>query len=171
MFIIFLWKKLVDVNRVGFDHLTLKIPVIGNLFYQVELARFCRSLGLLLDHGVLILPALQSALTVVQNRFFKSEFDKIPVVVKEGSSLTDGLRKSTLASSYLINTVTIGEEGGRVGEALSEVANYYDQEAERLIQVFSGLVEPMIILVIGFFVGFIVMAVLLPIFEMSSLGR
>ena len=170
-FLVFAWKKIVDANPVIFDRLILKLPVIGNLLYQIDLARFCRSLGLMLNHGVLILPALQSALTVVQNKFFQSEFEALPLIVKEGGALTEGLKKTKLASSYLVNTVVIGEEGGRVGEALTEVSNYYDQEAERTIQVFSGLIEPMIILVIGLFVGFIVMAVLLPIFEMSGLGN
>jgi len=135
------------------------------------LARFCRSLGILLDHGVMIMPALETSIEVVQNRFFRKSLEQIPATVKEGNAVSQGMRGLSIATPFLINTVAIGEEGGKLGEALTEVSNFYEQEAERNLEIVASLLEPLVILTIGFFIGFIVMAVLLPIFSVSTAVR
>jgi type II secretory pathway component PulF len=74
-----------------------------------------------------------------------------------------------MSTPFFVNTVAVGEEGGRVGEALAEVASYYERSVERSLQTLATLLEPTLIVMIGLIVGFIVMAVLLPIFEMSAI--
>ncbi len=156
--------------QLAFDRQLLKVPVLGLLCKQVELVRFCRSLGLLLHHGIFILQALESSIVLVGNTYIRSELELIPKRVREGRSVTDGLNETTFADAYLLNTAAIGEEGGKLSEAFSEAANYYEKDAERTVGILATMLEPIMILMVGAFVGFIVMAVLIPIFTMSTLS-
>jgi len=166
-----LWRTVLSKNRLLLDKLLLRVPTLGTLISQVNLIRFCRSLGLLIDHGVLILQALEVSIPVARNHYIRSQLQKLPQIVKEGGTLTQGLEQTTVADAFVTQTVAIGEEGGRIGEALAEITNYYEREAGRLMQILAGVLEPIMILAIGGFVGFIVIAVMLPIFEMSAIAR
>ena len=156
-------------GRVALDRLALRVPLLGALIQQSELARFSRSLGLQLNHGIAILQAIDVAIQVVDHRVIRSELQRLPEGLRQGTPLSSCLKALPIGNALLVNTVSVGEESGRVGESLTEVAAYYEGEAERLLQTMATLLEPMLILVLGLIVGFIVMAVLLPIFEMSSI--
>jgi len=165
------WKNVVLPNKGAIDRLLLKVPSLGKLIFYIEMVRFTRSLGLLLSHGVLILQALEVSIPVVGNRYIKTELEKLPRVVKEGNPLTEGLKALAINSPYLVHSLSVGEESGRISEALMEVSKYYEREASTRMQIFASLLEPAMILGVGLMVGFIVMAVLLPIFEVSSTMR
>jgi len=163
-------REQVRVKRM-LDTVGLSLPLLGKLIRRVELARFARAYGLLLDHGIPILQATDVAVPVVRNQLIRQELARLPASLKEGTSLAIGLKGLTVTTPFLIHAVAIGEEGGRVGESLIEVANYYEREAEQLLALLASLLEPAMILAVGALVGFIVMAVLLPIFEMSIIAR
>ena len=153
------------------DHLCLRLPLIKSLIRELELSRFARSFGLLLDHGIPILQATAVAIPVVSNRVIRQELEHLPAVLKDGGSLAASLKGLSVATPFVVHTVAVGEEGGRVGEALTEIANFYEREVERRLQMMASLLEPVMILAVGGVVGFIVMAVLLPILEMSVIAR
>ena len=153
------------------DRLSLKLPLIGELVRQIEFSRFARSFGLLLEHGVPILQATEVAIPVVHNQLIRTELSRLPAMLKEGGSLAASLKSVSIVAPFVVHTVAVGEEGGRAGEALIQVADYYDQEVSRLLEVAASLLEPTMILAVGAVVGFIVMAVLLPIFEMSLIAH
>ena len=154
-----------------FDRLTLRMPVLGTLIQELELARFARAFGLLLHHGVSALKAMEVAIPVVGHRMIRRELERLPEGLRQGNPLSACLKQLSISSPFLINTVAVGEESGKVDEGLAEVATYYERDAERLLQTMATLLEPSLIVLIGLIVGFIVIAVLLPIFEMSSLSR
>lgn len=167
-----LWiRSRAEPSRLLWDRLSLRLPLLGTLTRDVELARFARSFGLLLDHGVPILQAAEVAIPVVHNRVIRRALERLPADLKEGGSLAGCLKTLPVATPFVVHTVAVGEEGGRVGEALAEIATLYEREVERLLRVMASLLEPMMILVVGSLVGFIVMAVLLPVFEMSVIAR
>lgn len=165
------WKLAGERGRLLRDRLILRLPVIGPLIQEVELARFARSFGLLLNQGVSVLKAMEVAAPVVYHRVIRTELAKIPDGLRQGAALSACLKDVSVSTPFLVNTVAVGEESGRVGEALAEVAAFYERNAERAVQAMASLLEPTLIVVIGLVVGFIVMAVLLPIFEMSMVGR
>ncbi len=165
-----IWRALGERGQLARDRWLLRIPVLGPLVVQSELARFARSFGLQISHGISILQAIEVANQVVAHRVIRAQFARLPEELRQGNTLSSALRGCPVASSFLINTVAVGEESGKVGEALAEVALYYERETERLLQTLATLLEPMLIVTVGAIVGFIVMAVLLPIFEMSSLN-
>lgn len=162
----------VRKNRLAVDRFLLKVPVLGALVRDLEMVRFCRSFGLLLRNGVLILQAIESAVPVVGNYYIRHELSRLPEKIREGHALTDGFRAMPLlATPYFIQSVAIGEEGGRLSEVLMEITNFYEKEVTKRLQFFATLLEPVMILGVGLMVGFIVMAVLLPIFELSTAAR
>jgi len=164
-----LWNGLGDRGRLAVDRAILRLPFLGQLITQVELARAARSLGLQLSHGIPILQAIEVAIHVVGHRVIRAEMLRLPEGLRQGGALSTGLKGLSIGTPFLINTVAVGEESGRVGEALTEVASYYERESERLLQAMAALLEPVLIILVGLVVGFIVMAVLLPIFEMSAI--
>lgn len=166
-----LWRLMGERGRVALDRVTLRLPLVGTLVQELELARFARAFGLLIGHGISVLRAMEVSVPVVTHRVIRLELSKIPEGLRQGSSLSACLKPLSVSTPFLINTVQVGEEGGRVGEALAEVANYYERDAERSLQVMASLLEPTLIVVVGLVVGFIVMAVLLPIFEMGTISR
>ena len=153
------------------DRVTLGLPLIGTLIREVELALFARSFGLLLEHGISVLQAMEVSGPIVRHRVIRAELSRLPEGLRQGEALSKCLQGLSISNPYLVNTVAVGEEGGRVGEAMREVAAYYERNAERALQTMASLLEPTLIVVIGLVVGFIVMAVLLPIFEMSTITR
>ncbi len=165
------WMSRRQRGRLSLAYLSLHLPLIGSLIRQLEIVRFARSFGLLLDRGVPILQATVVAIPVVKNRFLRQELERLPNHLKEGNLLSAGLKGLSFATPFLVNTVAVGEESGKAGEALLEVANFYEREVERLLHLMSALLEPVTILIVGGVVGFIVMAVLLPILTMSIIAH
>ncbi|MBI3011078.1 MAG: type II secretion system F family protein [Candidatus Omnitrophica bacterium] len=158
-------------GRALLDRLSLHLPLIGILIRQLELARFSRAFGLLLDHGIPILQAVEVATPVVRNQAIRKQLARLPAQLKEGSPLAPCLKALAISTPFVIHAVAVGEESGKVSDALLEVANFYEREVERLLQIMAGLLEPAMILAVGAVVGFIVMAVLLPVLEMGMVVR
>lgn len=167
---VLVWRSLGMRGRLMLDRLVLRLPLLGPLVQQIEMARFARAFGLQITHGIPILQAIEVSVQVVDHSVIRAELARLPEGLRQGSALSGCLKPLRIGSSFLVNTVAVGEESGKVGEALMEVAAYYERDSERLLQTISTLLEPMLILVVGAVVGFIVMAVLLPIFEMSSVN-
>lgn len=162
-----IWRLFGNKSRLFRDKCLLKLPMIGQLIYQLEVARFARSFGLLLDHGVPVLQAIDVAIPVVKHQVIRKELEELPEGLRQGSSISSCLKQLKIGTPFLINTISVGEETGSVGNSMNEVASFYERDAEQLLDTLSTLLEPALIVVIGLIVGFIVMAVLLPIFEMS----
>jgi type II secretory pathway component PulF len=165
-----LWRAVGPRGRWIMDRCMLRVPLLGPLVQQVELARFLRSFGLQIHHGIPILQAMDVAVQVVSHRVIRSQLGRVPEGLRQGSALSTCLKPLAVGTPFLVNTLAVGEESGKVGEASMEVAAYYERDAERLLQTMASLLEPMLIVGVGLVVGFIVLAVLLPIFEMSAVS-
>ncbi len=149
------------------DKFNLSLPVFVILIKHAELARFSRTLSTLLKNGVPILSALKISSNIVENEVLKAETVRVYSEVKEGSSLAAAVKKKTSFPQFIVNMATIGEEGGILDKTLLKVARTYEIESDRKIKILSALLEPVIILVMGIVVGFIVISMLLPVFQIS----
>ena len=158
-------------GRLAIDRFKLGFPLIGQLTKKVEIARFARTLSTLLENGVPILDALSIVLETVGNAIVKKDIEKAYVAVKEGSSLAEGFGGSKTIPPAVINMIAIGEEGGHIEKSLLNVANSYERESDESVKVMMSLMEPILILTLGIVVGFIVISMLLPIFEINFLVR
>jgi general secretion pathway protein F len=164
-------RRVVRMNEVRhlIDAAWLKLPVLGALALKSDLLKLARTLGTLLTSGVPILKALQIAHQTMDNRALKRQLEEIQKEVAGGSSFAGSLGKRPLFPSFMVNLILIGEEGGRVEQSLHRIANTYERDTRRMIQIFTSLLEPGMILFIGLIVGFIVLAMMLPIFQINAL--
>ncbi len=155
------------VTKKALDSFKLKLPIFGALIGKSELARFSRTLSTLLRNGVPILNSLKVTSDVIDNEIIKEEVESIYNDVKAGSSLRSAIKKNTSFPPFLINMIDVGEQGGILDKTLLKVAKSYEIETERMIKIISSLLEPAMILVMGLIVGFVVISMLLPVFQIS----
>lgn len=150
--------------------LQLQIPLVGSLVRKREVARFSRTLGSLLKNGVSILSALEIVHEVVDNTIMKQEVDKVVEEITQGASVAKPLQSSQIFPAVAVNMIAIGEETGRLPEVLLRISASFEAEVDRAVRALTSLIEPIIIVVMGFIVGFIVIAMLLPIFSLDPTG-
>jgi len=163
-----LWNFLrTDEGKTLFDGWVLQVPVLGGVVQKREIARFARTFGALLHNGVSILPALEIVIDVMTNNIVRREVAQIPQNISQGSGVANPLRNSKVFPPVVVNMIAIGEETGRLAEVLGRVAHSYEVEVDRSIRALVSLIEPLIILTMGLVVGFIVVAMLLPIFSLD----
>ncbi|MCM8780613.1 MAG: type II secretion system F family protein, partial [Candidatus Omnitrophica bacterium] len=151
--------------------LEFKIPVLGKFILKNELARFSRTLEMLIKSGIPILKAMEISVFVLNNEVLRRQLRNSYKDLEQGGSLGGSLKKSKLFPVFMSNLVAVGEESGKLAEALSEVADVYERDTDEYLRVLANLLEPVMILLMGVVVGFIVIAMLLPIFEINIMIR
>ena len=156
-------------GRALADRLTLALPVVGPIARNAATARLARTLGTCLGQGVTMLAALRIAGSVSGNMVFEQAMERIRDEASQGGGLTDPMREADIFPPITIQLVSAGEQSGRLGELLIGLARMLENDVSARIKSASSLFEPVMILLLGGMVGLMVLAVLLPIFEMSSL--
>ena len=163
-----LWRAAkTPEGKRAIDTTLIRIPILGPLIVKKEVSNFARTLGSLLHNGVSILPALEITHEVLGNRVVADEVAKIPQNVTQGEGIAAPLKTSPVFPPVVVNMIAIGEETGRLDDVLLKVARSYDMEVDRQMKTLTSLIEPLIILAMGIVVGFIVVAMLLPIFSID----
>ena len=147
----------------------LRLPVVGRLIRGINAARFADTLGILTASGIPLLPALQSAVPVVNNLPMRAAVEDALKQVREGGSLSRSLGKTKLFPPLVVHLIASGEASGRLDAMLQRAAEAQARELENWVKALTALLEPVLILVMGTIVLFIVIAILLPIFEMNQL--
>ncbi len=158
-------------GRFVLDRIKLNLPVWGPLIRKVETARFARSLGMLLGHGVAILQAVEVVTQTMVNEELRRGVERIRGQLEGGTSLSQAMRDSQVFPPFVINMVAVGEESGTLDRSLLKIAEAYERQADRAMKLMASLIEPVMILVMGLIVGFIVISMLLPIFQIDLLAR
>ncbi|HEY3308081.1 MAG TPA: type II secretion system inner membrane protein GspF [Desulfuromonadaceae bacterium] len=157
--------------RARRDALLLKLPVAGGMLQRLILSRFARVLGLLLSSGVPIIHALEITSEVLVNRVYRQFLQEVMEEVAQGGSLSNSLRKSRLFPPMLVHLTGVGEKGGNLEAMLLKAGVSYEREFASRLTRLMGLLEPLLVLAMGLAVGIVVMAVLLPIFELNQLVK
>jgi general secretion pathway protein F len=158
--------KLMKEHRLFVDKVILKFP--GNIIQTLYFARFSRTLGFLLEGGLPILRALEFAAKSIGNLSLENR------IIDAAKKVAEGARLSASLSGFppvLLQLISTGEKGGRLVEVLKKAADSYEEEFSRRVQKALSLLEPLMILLMAFAVGFIVLAVLLPMFQLNQLVR
>jgi type II secretion system protein F len=158
-----------EAGRLYYDRLRLHIPILGDILRKEAIARFTRTLGVLIANGIVIMNALDIIKQTLNNQLFSEAIDDIYVSVKEGKGLIAPLRENGLFPPMVADIVAVGEEAGNLESSLFWIADVYGREVENKLKTMTSMVEPVIILVMGLMVGFVVLAMLLPIFSISDL--
>lgn len=154
-------------GRFYFDSLILRIPLIGEYIKNVNLGRLSHTLGTLLQNGISMVEALESTVHIVQNTVLRQDLEDVLSKVVNGSRLASALQESKFFPETMTNMIAIGEESGSLHESLNKLAQLYERSTQRLRKTFISLVEPILILIMGSIIGFVIVAMLMPIFKMN----
>ncbi len=155
--------------RMRFDRFVLKLPVIGRLARGVNTARLGSTLAILVSSRVPLLTALQAGVGVVSNLPMKQALIETEKLVREGGSLSRSLASTKMFPPVMVHLIASGEQSGKLDDMLERVASSQAQEIESRVSTLTSLLEPMLMLVMGVVVLLIVVAILLPIFELNTL--
>lgn len=153
----------------GFDRFVLGLPVLGSLLLRAEIARFSRTLGTLVGNGVAILQALDVVAHTMTSVVLRGEVEGLLARVREGESLAAAMRAARYFPAFVVNMVAVGEEGGLLEQGLMKVASAYERETDRTVKTVTAILEPALILIVGVIVAFVVIAMLLPMFEIGGI--
>jgi len=158
-------------GRYVWDEVKLRIPVLGPINNKMAVARFGRTLGSLLKAGVPLISALQIVRNIVDNVIIADVIDNTVDEIQAGKSLASPLAQSRWFPSIVVQMISVGEQSGELEAMLSKIADTYDRDVESQIMAMTSMLEPVMILVMGLIVGFVVISILLPIFEMNQMIR
>ena len=145
-----------------------RLPVFGNLKKQTLLAEFCRTLGLLVGAGISIVEGLRVVSDVMLSVVYKESIKEAAKRVEKGVPLAAIIAQNAYFPPILSQMLSVGEETGKVDEVLMKLAVYFETESEHLIKGLTTAIEPLIMMVLGVGVGFLVMAIILPIYNLTS---
>jgi general secretion pathway protein F len=158
-----------EERRQRWDRSKLSWFVVGDLIKKVEVARFSRTLGTLLQSGVPILPALNLVKEISQNQAISRSIAYIHDRLREGKGISKSLEDTDVFPALAVHMIGVGEETGKLDEMLIKVAEAYDENVQSSIKRFVALLEPLIILIMGTVVGFIIVSILLAIFSINEI--
>ena len=160
-------RRGIKVQSKVFSLMKLRLPILGNFFLKVELARFCRTLELLIKSGIPVLSAIRTAIPVLSNEIIKDGVRQAQKEVEQGNSFGKSLQKLKLFPRFVTNLTIVGEESGHFAESFAEIADFYERDTEEALKISTTILEPLMILIVGGVIGFIIIAMLLPIFQIN----
>ncbi len=163
------WYIKTDKGRIKYENMLLRLPVFGRLIKLVIIARFTRTLATLLRSGVPVVKAMDIVKTIVNNSIIGSAIEKAKVSIIEGSSISAPLKSSGVFPPMVTRMIAVGEQSGELENMLEKIAMTYEDNVTTAISALTALLEPVIILIMAGIVLFIILSVLLPIFQMNQL--
>jgi general secretion pathway protein F len=156
-------------GRLWIDTVKLQIPVVGSLMKKASISRFAITFATLLESGLPVLEAMGVVKRVVDNALLAEALETVRQKIAEGADIATPLKQSKVFPPVVGYMIGVGEESGRLEELLKKTAQAYDEEVEVAAQKLTALLEPLMIVIMAFVVGFIVLSILLPILQMSNI--
>lgn len=162
------FKVLPKITR---DSFVMKLPFFGSIHKNVQISRWARTLSMLHGGGVTLVKALSSSREIVDNVVIENELKNVEDYIHKGDTLGNALAKTTIVPKLVVQMAKTGEKSGELERMLNTAALFYEKEVDKKLDMFFKFLEPVIILFLGGVVGFVIIAALLPIFEMNKLIR
>lgn len=155
-------------GKIKLDELFFAFPVIGKLRKAMLLTEFTRTLGMLIGGGILVVDALAVGKGAIKSAIFQEAIDEAAREVEKGTSLAVALAKAGVFPPLLPQMISVGEETGKLDEVMMKISSYFEQEGEVAIRNLSTAIEPLIMVTLGIGVGFLIVAVIMPIYNLTS---
>ena len=160
------WSKTTKGRRV-WDKIKLKLPLFGNLNQKIAISRFSRTLAVLLASGLSIVETLDLSRQVIGNTVISDVVDQARNAISHGAGIAESFQRSGVFPPIVIHMISAGEKSGGIEEGLTNVADAFDNDVEVTVKALTSLLEPAMIVLLGIIVGFIVLAILMPIFDIN----
>lgn len=164
--ILFIKFKSKGERNIKFDKFILSVPLFGKINMKISAAKFARTFGMLLSSGMPMINSIEICAKSLQNAFIERNLIESTDDIKKGYTLSYSLSKKKMFTPMLIQMVKVGEESGSLDDILSKTAEYYDKEVETATNQLTTLIEPFIIILLAFMVGFIIVSIILPILQL-----
>ena len=166
----FVFKKVYATERgnIEIDRMALKLPVFGMLIRKVSVAKFTRTLGTLISSGVPLIEGLDICARTSGNKIVEIAVFKTIEAIKEGETIAAPLSREDVFPPMVIQMIDVGEASGSLDKMLAKIADFYDEEVDAAVEGLTAMLEPMLMVFLGVIVGFIVVAMYLPIFKMGE---
>ncbi len=161
------WRKTENGLKAQ-DAFVLKVPVVGSLIQRVSVAKFTRTLGTLLTSGVPILEGLIIVARTSGNKIVEDAIMTTRQAVSEGKTLADPLSRAKVFPPMVVQMISVGEATGALDNMLNKIADFYDDEVDSAVAALTSMLEPMLMIFLGITVGFVIVAMYMPIFQMGS---
>jgi type II secretory pathway component PulF len=158
-----------EEGKIFFDKLKLKLPIFGDVFQKFALSRFTRTLGTLQNNSVPLLQSLRVCKETIGNRIYRDAVEDGEDAIARGASLSNTLAESNVFPDLIIQMISIGEESAQLEQMFEKLAEYYDLEIKKSLERMTSILSPIVILIMGVLVGFIAVAMILPIFQASTM--
>jgi len=159
-----------EKGRRQFDYILLKLPIFGIIFKKIAIAKFSRTLGTLVKSGVPILQALETVAKTSGNKVIEEIVLSSMKSVKEGGKIAEPLKKDNIFPPMVTQMISVGEESGSLDTMLFKIADFYDQEVDASVKGLTSMIEPIVMVFMGVVIGFIVIAMFIPMFQMSEIA-
>jgi len=161
------WAK-TEVGSLIVEQLTFRIPIWGKLRKDLIMTEFARTVSVLLGAGIPILDTLQIVSETIGSKVYGAEIRQAAVMVEKGVSLAEAMQQLNIFPPILSQMISVGEETGKLDEVLAKLATFYEGESEVKVKALTTAIEPMIMVIMGVGVGFLVVAVIMPIYNLTS---
>jgi len=167
---IFLFKKFYATTkgRKMVDAALLRAPVIGMLVQKISVAKFCRTMGTLISSGVPIIEGLDITARTAGNKVLEEAILGIIDDIKQGKGLADPLRDQGVFPMMVVHMIGVGEETGALDTMMSKIADFYEQEVDDAVEALTAMMEPLLMVFLGITIGYVVIAMYMPIFQMGA---
>jgi type IV pilus assembly protein PilC len=167
--VVFFWSR-SEQGGVAFDRLLFKAPIIGETLLKFQVAQFCRTLATLLTGGTPLVAALSTSSESITSKLLRGTVGQATQMVREGESLHNALSASRVMPDMALDMIEVGESSGALAPMLNSVAEFYEEEVSLRLGAMVSLIEPLLLMVMGVFVAFILISLYLPIFSFSISG-
>jgi type IV pilus assembly protein PilC len=161
------WRASKTGQRQG-DAMALKLPIVGMVVRKVAVAKFTRTLGTLISSGVPILDGLEIVARTAGNKIIEEAILKTRQAISEGKTIAEPLAQTKVFPAMVVQMIGVGESAGALDTMLNKIADFYDDEVDTAVGNLTSMLEPFIMVFLGFTLGYIVIAMYLPIFKLAS---
>ena len=160
-----------EAGGTWFDKVKLKMPIFSKMFRALYISRSMHTMGELVNAGVPMLDTIKITGDISGNRLFLRLWVAVHNSVKQGKKIAQPLQRTVLLPKSVVQMISAGEESGKLGEVLDEISDFYSKQLRETIKTVTSMIEPIMIILMGSIVGFIAMAIILPIFKLSTLVK
>jgi len=166
---VFLWSR-TEEGGTAFDRFKFRLPLVGDTLLKFQVAQFCRTLATLLTGGTPLVAGLQTATEAITSRLLQATVAQSTKMVREGESLANSLSSHGVMPQMAVDMIEVGESSGAISPMLNIVAEFYEEEVNLRLGALVAVIEPVLLIIMGLFVAFILISLYLPIFSFSING-
>ncbi|MEO0265516.1 MAG: type II secretion system F family protein [candidate division WOR-3 bacterium] len=157
-----------EQGKFAFDNFMMRVMIFGPIIKKVAIARFSRTLSILITSGVELIQSLKITGKASNNKVIEKAMDKVAQKIAGGETITRPIQETGIFPPLVVHLISVGEESGRLGDMLTKIADFYDDEVDTAVATLSSILEPVMIVIIGVFVGGVLISMYLPIFGLAG---